>query len=103
MNRSSVNSWLAGESRAIRGGIGVRMLPHLRQYLPPEEIAEDEIGITSNGERLIEEFRHRVQDAVASSVVCSVNSYLFLAGNLLKLEDFQFEVFAFSQSEEVYP
>ena len=29
----------------------------------------------------------------ASSTVYAVNSYLFLAGNLRKLEDFQFEVF----------
>ena len=30
----------------------------------------------------------------ASSTVCAVNSYCFLAGNLRQLEDFQFEVFA---------
>ena len=30
---------------------------------------------------------------LASSTVCAVNSYCFLAGNLRKLVDFQFEVF----------
>jgi transcriptional regulator with XRE-family HTH domain len=67
VNRSSVNAWLTGEARSIRAVNWARMLPHLRQYLPPEEIAEDEIGITPNGERLIEEFRRRVQDAVMAS------------------------------------
>ena len=67
VNRSSVNAWLTGDARSIRAVNWARMLPYLRQYLPPEEVAEDEIGITPEGERLIEEFRRRVQDAVMSS------------------------------------
>ena len=67
VNRSSVNAWLAGEAKAIRAVNWARMLPQLRQYLPPEEVAEDDIGIVPDGERLVEEFRRRVQDAVMSS------------------------------------
>ena len=67
VNRSSVNAWLAGEAKAIRAVNWARMLPQLRQYLPPEEVAEDDIGIVPDGERLVEEFRRRIQDAVMSS------------------------------------
>ena len=67
VNRSSVNAWLAGEARAIRGVNWARMLPHLRQYLPPEEANGDEIGILPESERLLEEFRRRLQDAVMAS------------------------------------
>ena len=67
VNRSSVNAWLAGEAKAIRAVNWARMLPQLRQYLPPEEVAEDYIGIVPDGERLVEEFRRRIQDAVMSS------------------------------------
>ena len=67
VNRSSVNAWLSGEARAIRAVNWSRMLPHLRQYLPPEEVAADDIGIVPEGERLVEEFRRRIQDAVMSS------------------------------------
>lgn len=67
VNRSSVNAWLAGEAKAIRAVNWARMLPQLRQYLPPEEVADDYIGIAPDGERLVEEFRRRIQDAVMSS------------------------------------
>ena len=67
VNRSSVNAWLAGQAHAIRAVNWARMLPQLRQYLPPEEVAEDYIGIVPDGERLVEEFRRRIQDAVMSS------------------------------------
>ena len=67
VNRSSVNAWLAGEARAIRGVYWARLLPHLRQYLPPEEATGDEIGLLPESERLLEEFRRRLQDAVMAS------------------------------------
>ena len=67
VNRSSVNAWLAGEARSIRGVNWARMLPHLRQYLPPEEATGDEIGLLPESERLLEEFRRRLQDAVMAS------------------------------------
>ena len=67
VNRSSVNAWLAGEARAIRAVNWARMLPRLRQYLPPEEAGGGEIGILPESERLLEEFRRRLQDAVMSS------------------------------------
>ena len=67
VNRSSVNAWLSGEARAIRGGYWARLLPHLRQYLPPEEATGDEIGLLPESERLLEEFRRRIQDAVMAS------------------------------------
>ena len=67
VNRSSVNAWLAGEARAIRAVNWVRMLPHLRQYLPPEEITSDEVMILPEDDRLLEEFRRRIQDAVMAS------------------------------------
>jgi hypothetical protein len=40
----------------------------------------------------------RAHHFYASSTVYAVNSYLFLAGNLRKLEDFQFEVFTVSKA-----
>ena len=67
VNRSSVNAWLAGEAKAIRAVNWVRMLPYLRGYLPPEEVSSDDIGISSDGASLLEEFRRRLQDAVMSS------------------------------------
>ena len=67
VNRSSVNAWLAGEARSIRAVNWARMLPHLRQYLPAEEAAGDEIGILPESEQLLEEFRRRLQDAVMLS------------------------------------
>ena len=67
VNRSSVNAWLAGDARAIRAVNWVRMLPYLRQYLPAEEIAADDVIILPEDDRLIEEFRRRIQDAVMSS------------------------------------
>ena len=67
VNRSSVNAWLAGEARSIRALNWARMLPRLRQYLPPEEAGGGEVGILPESERLLEEFRRRLQDAVMSS------------------------------------
>ena len=67
MNRSSVNAWLAGDARAIRAVNWVRMLPYLRQYLPAEEITSDEVMILPEDDRLLEEFRRRIQDAVMAS------------------------------------
>lgn len=67
VNRSSVNAWLAGEARSIRAVNWARMLPRLRQYLPPEEAEGGEVGILPESERLLEEFRRRLQDAVMTS------------------------------------
>ena len=67
VNRSSVNAWLAGQAHAIRAVNWARMLPSLRRYLPPEELLEDDVGIFPDDEQRIEEFRHRIQDAVMSS------------------------------------
>ena len=67
VNRSSVNAWLAGEARSIRALNWARMLPRLRQYLPPEEAEGGEVGILPESERLLEEFRRRLQDAVMTS------------------------------------
>ena len=67
VNRSSVNAWLAGDARAIRGVYWARLLPHLRQYLPAEEITSDEVMILPEDDRLLEEFRRRIQDAVMTS------------------------------------
>ena len=67
VNRSSVNAWLAGEARSIRGVNWARMLPRLRKYLPPDEANGEEIGILPESEQLLEEFRRRLQDAIMSS------------------------------------
>ena len=67
VNRSSVNAWLAGEARSIRAVNWVRLLPHLRQYLPAEEITSDEVMILPEDDRLLQEFRRRIQDAVMAS------------------------------------
>lgn len=67
VNRSSVNAWLAGQARAIRAVNWVRLLPYLRQYLPPEEIVGEDVMILPEDDRLLEEFRRRIQDAVMSS------------------------------------
>lgn len=67
VNRSSVNAWLAGDARSIRGANWARLLPYLREYLPPEEIVESDIAVLPECGRLIEDFRCRVQDAVMAS------------------------------------
>lgn len=67
VNRSSVNKWLDGEARTIRATNWARLLPKLRKYLPPEESIGDEVGILPESEKLLDEFRRRVQDAVMSS------------------------------------
>ena len=67
VNRSSVNAWLAGEAKAIRAVNWVRLLPYLRQYLPPEEIVGEDVIILPEDDRLLEEFRRRIQDAVMAS------------------------------------
>jgi len=67
VNRSSVNKWLDGEARTIRATNWARLLPKLRKYLPPDEASGDEVGISPDSERILEEFRRRVQDAVMSS------------------------------------
>jgi len=67
VNRSSVNKWLGGEANTIRATNWARLLPKLRKYLPPEEAQGPEVGILPESERLLEEFRRRVQDAVMSS------------------------------------
>ena len=67
VNRSSVNAWLAGEARAIRAVNWVRLLPYLRQYLPPDEIVGEDVMILPEDDRLLESFRRRIQDAVMAS------------------------------------
>ena len=67
VNRSSVNAWLAGQARAIRAVNWVRMFPHLRQYLPPEELEGEGVEILPESEQLLEDFRRRIQDAVMVS------------------------------------
>ena len=67
VNRSSVNAWLAGQAHAIRAVNWARMLPKLRKYLSPEDALGDEVGLLPENERLLEEFRHRLQDAVMTS------------------------------------
>ena len=64
VNRSSVNAWLADQAKAIRAVNWVRLLPYLRQYLPPEEIVGEDVMILPEDDRLLEEFRrHRHQCA----------------------------------------
>jgi len=67
VNRSSVNGWLSGEARTIRAANYARLLPKLRKYLPPEESYGDEVGILPESEKLLEDFRRRLQDSVMSS------------------------------------
>lgn len=67
VNRSSVNAWLAGQAKAIRAVNWVRLLPYLRQYLPPDEIVGEDVMILPEDDRLLEEFRRRIQDAVMAS------------------------------------